>query len=417
MLPGSKVLPGLPGLDLGRVVAAFGHELHAAGVPVTPERSARFGAAIALAEPQSVTQLYWLARTTLVSNRDQIEAFDAVFNRVFRGVIDMSSAEQRNAQPDSSDSSPTDEREFSQHQPSGEAATRPPSTSATPGERKTVADDDRDEPSVLAAMSVDERLGEKEFASCTADELRLIAELVDRLPLVPPVRRARRSGPDRAGERLDVRRTLRQAHRTAGDPVRLMRRERRERPRRIVLIADVSGSMEPYARVYLHLMRGAVQALGAETFVFATRLTRITRMLANSHPDVAYRKALDAAPDWSGGTRIGQALRDFLTLHGRRGMARGAVVVIVSDGWEVEDPRGVGQAMAQLHRLAHHVIWVNPRKAVADYQPLVGGMAAALPYVDTFVSGHSVHALEEVVDAIAAVRPARASLQGLPRVV
>lgn len=165
-------------------------------------------------------------------------------------------------------------------------------------------------------------------------------------------------------------------------------------------MADVSGSMEPYARVYLHLMRGAVQALRAEAFVFATRLTRLTRALAATNADVAYGRALEAAPDWSGGTRIGRALRTFLDEYGRRGMARGAVVVIVSDGWEIESPDLVGESMQRLSRLAHHLIWVNPRKAAQSYEPLVGGMAAALPYVDTFVSGHSVRALEEVMDAI-----------------
>jgi uncharacterized protein with von Willebrand factor type A (vWA) domain len=143
-----------------------------------------------------------------------------------------------------------------------------------------------------------------------------------------------------------------------------------------------------------------VRAVKAEAFVFATRLTRLTRHLAAYDPDLAYGKAVAEAPDWSGGTRIGQALLDFIDGYGRRGMARGAVVVIVSDGWEVEDPRKVAVAMQRLSRLAHHVIWVNPRKAGADYQPLVGGMAAALPYVDTFVSGHSVNSLREVMDAI-----------------
>ena len=168
----------------------------------------------------------------------------------------------------------------------------------------------------------------------------------------------------------------------------------------MVLIADVSGSMEPYARIYLHLMRGAVRALGSEAFVFATRLTRLTRQLGDTHPDVAYRNAALAAPDWSGGTRIGVALKTFIDQHGRRGMARGAVVVIVSDGWEVDDPRIISRSMEQLARLAFHIIWVNPRKAATGYAPLVGGMAAAMPYVDTFVSGHSLGALEAVMAAI-----------------
>lgn len=158
--------------------------------------------------------------------------------------------------------------------------------------------------------------------------------------------------------------------------------------------------MEPYARVYLHLMRGAVRALGAESFVFATRLTRLTRALATGGPDQAYAHVASMTPDWSGGTRIGEALARFNDEHGRRGIARGAVVVIVSDGWEVGDPAELGTQMERLARLAHHIIWVNPRRAAQGYQPLVGGMAAALPHVDTFVSGHSLRAVEDVLDAI-----------------
>jgi uncharacterized protein with von Willebrand factor type A (vWA) domain len=168
----------------------------------------------------------------------------------------------------------------------------------------------------------------------------------------------------------------------------------------VVLIADVSGSMEPYARVYLHLMRGAVRALGAESFVFATRLTRLTKALAVGGPDRAYAMVAKATPDWSGGTRIGAALHRFIEDFGRRGMARGAVIVIVSDGWEIGEPDELAQSMARLHRLAHSVIWVNPRKAAEGFAPLTGGMAAALPHVDTFVSGHSMRAMEEVMAAI-----------------
>ena len=158
--------------------------------------------------------------------------------------------------------------------------------------------------------------------------------------------------------------------------------------------------MEPYARVYLHLARGGVLAIGAEAFVFATRLTRLTRALSITNPDIAYRKAASAAPDWSGGTRIGETLKRFINEYGRRGIARGAVLVIISDGWEIEDPALVRTSMERLSRLAHRIIWVNPRKAVASFEPLTGGMAAALPYIDTFVSGHSVQALEDVVGAI-----------------
>ena len=149
-----------------------------------------------------------------------------------------------------------------------------------------------------------------------------------------------------------------------------------------MVICDISGSMEPYARAYLQLLHSAVGGARAEAFVFATRLTRLTKVLHAGNPDHALHRAGQAAPDWSGGTRIGQALEAFNERYGRRGMARGAVVVIVSDGWERDDPALLGREMERLHRLAHRVIWVNPRKAAPGYEPAVGGMAAALPHVD-----------------------------------
>jgi uncharacterized protein with von Willebrand factor type A (vWA) domain len=406
-LRGPKASPGWLGPDevttpgaLPDIVAAFGHLLHAAGVPVTPERSIQFGTAITLARPTQMRELYWLGRVTLLTGHDQVETYDRVFQQVFRGIVDVADHRGDSSAAAPPTSTPTGERTPGDPERSGESDTGPHGTSAAPSD-PAFGDAGADEsPNVLAAVSDVERLSTKDFAACTEEELSLIRLLVDRLPLVPPMRTGRRSRRHRLGKRLDVRQTLRRAHRTGGDPVELVMRKRTERPRRIVLIADVSGSMEPYARIYLHLLRGAVRALHAEAFVFATRLTRLTRPLTLTHPDIAYRKAAAAAPDWAGGTRIGRALMEFIDLYGRRGLARGAVVVIVSDGWEVDDPAIVGEAMARLSRLAHHTIWVNPRKAATAYQPLVGGMAAALPYVDTFVSGHSVRALEEVMAAI-----------------
>ena len=223
-----------------------------------------------------------------------------------------------------------------------------------------------------------------------------------RLAVAPPLRRTRRARRGRHGERLDVRATLRASRRSGGDPVRLARRRRRRRPRRLVLLLDVSGSMEPYARAYLQLLQGAVGGARAEAFVFATRLTRLTRALAGHSPQAALDRAAGAAPDWAGGTRIGDALRAFNDRYGRRGLARGAVVVVVSDGWERDDPALVGREMARLARLAHRIVWVNPRRAAAGYAPLAGGMAAALPHVDAFLSGHTLAALDEVLDAIGA---------------
>ena len=158
--------------------------------------------------------------------------------------------------------------------------------------------------------------------------------------------------------------------------------------------------MESYGRAYLFLLHRAVLAIGAEAFVFATRLHRLTRPLALQQPAVAMARAMAQTPDWAGGTRIGEALKAFNDDHGRRGLGRGSVVVIVSDGWESGDPQLLAREMQRLARLAYRIVWVNPRKQAADYRPLVGGMAAALPYVQNFVSGHSLAALDEVVAAI-----------------
>ena len=385
--------------DLAALVAAFGHRLHAAGVPVTPERMARFAEAVLLASPQTVPEAYWLGRVTLLTGHFQIPVYDRVFDEYFRGYVNL--VEQATA-PAPTPSSPLDAGERAPRDTGGQrpGASHSPITSATPG-LDARGDGDAEEMSMLAAASPSERLASRDFSECSPEELALLRRLVEDLPLIPPPRRGRRLRRHTRGDRLDIRSTLRKAYRTGGDPVRRSRRRHAERPRRVVLIADVSGSMEPYARVYLHLLRGAVRALGSEAFVFATRLTRLTRQLSAGGPDYAYARVAESTPDWAGGTRIGPALTRFLDEHGRRGIARGAIIVIVSDGWEIGDPREVGEAMRRLGRLAHHVIWVNPRSAAAEFEPLAGGMSAALPYVDTFLSGHSVRALEDLIAAIA----------------
>lgn len=397
---------GLPPVDLASLAAAFGERLHRAGLPVTPERSSRFATAISIAPPESITQLYWIGRATLTSHRSHTEVFDREFNRAFRGVMALGDAPGASAYAASGQEhgSPNDVDDIDPDHvalgASGEG------TSATPAAR---ADDDECEstPALLAAASAAEVLSDREFSELTEAELLLIQQLVERLPVAPPMRSARRQVRSAKGTSWDIRATVRAARRTGGDPVKRVMRSVSEKPRRVVLLADVSGSMEPYARVYLHLMRGAVRALGSEAFVFATHITRITRSLSLRDPHEAYRLAADSVTDWSGGTRIGESIQTFIDEHGRRGMARGAVIVIVSDGWEVADPAQVSRAMAQLSRLAHHIIWVNPRKAAPDYQPLAGGMAAAMPYVDTFLSGHSVNSLSHVIEAIAAARVRR----------
>jgi uncharacterized protein len=385
------------GVDLAEVAGRLGDRLHAAGVPVTPERSGRFAAALALGFPTTTAALYWQARVTLLSDRSQVETFDRVFGQVFGGFVDP--AEHRGQ---ATDVEPSHLR-AGDRRPSGgaerPAATAPlplPDPYATSG----TGDGEDARETVLAAMSSEERLRQKDFAALTPEEHLQLRTLLARLSLAPPPRRSRRQVRHRRGARMDLRATLARAHRTGGDPVTTIRRRHRTRPRRLVLLCDVSGSMEPYARAYLQLLHSAVGGARAEAFVFATRLTRLTRALETRQPDLALERAGRTAPDWSGGTRIGAAVKAFTDGYGRRGMARGAVVVIVSDGWERDDPTLLGREMERLARLAHRIVWVNPRRSSPRYEPLVGGMAAALPHVDAFVSGHSVAALDEVVAAI-----------------
>jgi uncharacterized protein len=384
-------------LDLPALAATFGRRLHEAGVPVTAERSARFAAALTLVRPVARRRLYWTARAVLVSDAAQVKAFDATFAAVFGSRVD----EPEPPLPDArSIPAPPDGRPFSDRREAAGAPLAGASASGRPGREGEARD-----VAVPVAASDEERLRGKRFDALEPGELVQLYRLMAKLEVATPKRRTRRAVRDRRGERIDMRRTLRGSLRSGGYPIRLAHRRRRIVPRRLVLLCDISGSMEPYARAYLQFLTCAAGAgPNAEAFVFATRLTRITRALATRSPERAIQRAAAAAPDWSSGTRIGDALRAFNDRHGRRGMARGAVVVILSDGWERGEPELVGREMARLARLAHRIVWVNPRVSAAGFSPRAGGMAAALPHVDALVSGHSLDALGEVAAAIAAER-------------
>jgi uncharacterized protein len=391
--------PGtLQAVDVASVTAAFSELLHRAGLPATPERTGRFARSLLDASPATVDELYWVARVTLVSEYAHLPIFDAVFAQVVGGITDV--ADHRG---DSSQPPPPHARPGSDHRPRSsdrDTGRGPEPSPGIPGPAEGTAIDEDDEPMLVAAASPEERLRTKDFAAWTPEEMALLRSLIAAIRLDPPQRSSRRHVRRHPGERLDVRATLRRSHRTGGDPVEQVLRRHKRRPRRLVLIADVSGSMEPYTRTYLHLLHGAVRATKAEAFVFATRLTRLTRDLAITNPDLALQRAAAATTDWSGGTRIGATLAAFNDRYGRRGIARGAVVVIVSDGWERDDPDVVATQMARLSRLARRVIWVNPRTASPRYEPLVAGMAAALPYVDHMVSGHSLASMDTLLEVI-----------------
>ena len=255
---------------------------------------------------------------------------------------------------------------------------------------------------VPAAWSDLELLKDKDFAEYTDAERRVARSLMRRLAASGPMRPSRRTRPARRrgaappGARPDLRRTLRSSLRTGGDPFERHWREPAERPRPLVLVCDVSGSMEPYARMLLAYMQACVAARRrVEAFVFGTRLTRVTGELGGRDPDRALDRAAAAASDWSGGTRIGDALATLNREHGRR-LGRGAIVVLLSDGWDRGDPGQLSAEMARLGRCAHSLVWLNPLKAHPAYEPLTVGMQAALPHVDHFLAGNSLRSLEEL---------------------
>ena len=255
---------------------------------------------------------------------------------------------------------------------------------------------------VSVRWSPAEILRQKDFADYDDAELDEARRLMARLRFGGPLRPSRRRRPHRgAGGRLDMRRTVRSALRSGGESLELRRSTVGERPRRIVLLLDVSGSMEPYARALLRFAQAAVAGrTRVEAFALGTRLTRLTRELSSRDPDRALTAAAGAVVDWSGGTRLGDGMRAFNDEWGCRGMARGAVVAVLSDGWDRGDPDDMSEQMQRLHRVAHRVVWVNPLKASPGYQPLARGMAAALPHVDHFVEGHSLASLESLAELL-----------------
>jgi uncharacterized protein len=393
--------------DLAALAARFAARLRLEGLPVGPDRATRFAAAVALADPGTVRELYWCGLATLVGDPGEIPTFDRVFGLVFGGLDDPAANRgDPNSPPFRAGAEPAP--------PPGSADERamraPPSLAGAqeaagvaPAEESSTEEPANESPFPALAAAA-ERLGGRDFATLSPDELARLVALMRQLSLATPLRRTRRYQPGSRGRRIDLRTTMRLAQRSGGFPVRLARHRLRLRRRRLVVLCDISGSMEPYARALLQLLYSAVAAGGVRTevFTFATRLTRLTRVLAKVRPEVALVRAGKAAPDWSGGTRIGEALKTFLDRYGARGLARGAVVLIISDGWETGDAALLREQMARLSRLAYRIVWANPRTASPRYQPLVAGMAAAWPYCDAVVSAHSLWALEDLLAALAA---------------
>jgi uncharacterized protein with von Willebrand factor type A (vWA) domain len=407
--------------DLAEVAALLGGELRRAGLPVGPGRCERFARAVTLARPGTPRALYLCAQATLVSSQGHIPTLERVFGEIFGGLAPgrPGGLPPEIPLPGSPERTPEDLLASAAAAAREHAASRPaPNGQQTAADRDPDPGDDGgpDDDAVTENRflgSTTERLAGQDFAELTPGELAQLAGLMRTLTLATPRRRSRRYRRHPGGRHLDVRATLSQARRTGGDPVRLIGRNPAWRPRRLVILCDISGSMEPYARAMIQLLYCAAGGAKAEVFTFATRLTRLTAALAHSTPAAALALAGQAAPDWLGGTRIGASLREFSDLYGRRGMARGAVVVIISDGWDTGDPAELGRQMERLSMVAYRIIWVNPRTKTAGYQPLAGGMAAAWPHCDLVLSGHTLRALGELADALA--DPVRRRVLPAPR--
>ena len=385
--------------DLATLAARFVAALHDAGIPGGPDRAARFARAVAATGPGTLRALRAVATATLLTDPAQFGTFDAVFDAVFGGVWDP--VEQRG--------DPAAPRLDGDPHPAagprpavGEGDTPRAAGGTAPGVGEASSAGAERETALAALASGTEHLATRDFATLSAAELLALTEAMRRFRLATSTRRSRRTRPAARGDRIDLRATLRAARRTGGHPVQLARRRRRVRPRRLVVLCDISGSMEPYARALLQLLWCAADGARAEVFTFATRLTRLTPALRRHRPQAALERAARTAPDWSGGSRIGDAIAEFTDGHGRRGTARGAVVLVLSDGWDTGDPARLAAAMARLSRVAHRIVWANPRTASPRYRPRVGGMAAAWPYCDAVVSAHGLDALGPLLEALQA---------------
>ena len=362
------------------VLLGFARALRAAGVAVTPDRALGFLQATSVVGIDDRRATYWAGRSTLCSGPEDLDRYDQVFGAWFLG--DEHGRGQRRQSPDR------------------------PATQASLEERAESAEGEHDSENEIQAMaSATEILRHRDIGGMGAAEKARLAAMFSALHPRSPRRTATRRTPWRRGD-VDAARTHRLMLRRMGEPSDIAWRRRGLRPRRVVLLVDVSGSMSPYADALLRLAHTfaappAGTSDAVEVFTVGTRLTHLTRAMRLRDTERAIVAASHTVPDWSGGTRLGETLKVFLDRWGQRGMARGAVVVLFSDGWERGDVGLLGEQMMRLHRLAHRVVWVNPHRGKAGYLPVQAGIVAALPYVDDFVAGHSMATFEELIEVVA----------------
>ncbi len=360
---------------LVETLVAFGRELRAADVRVGSGDILTLCAAVAALDPTDLVDLYWAGRGTLLSRRDQIEVYDAVFRRFFLGE----------------EGGPDQAKPFTvKSRAEASAVLQVPET-----EKGQQTREERE--AMLGLVASDAAtLKAKAFSACTPEELAALRRIMRTVRLTPPQRRTRRTAADTRGRLPDMRRAMRETMRSHGEPSQLFWRRRKLRLRPLTLILDVSGSMADYSRNLLQFAHSTTQATRrVEVFCFGTRLTRITRELEGRRPDEALDRAARVVVDWEGGTRIGECLDAFVRDWARRGLCRRGIVVICSDGLDRGDPSTLETAMERLSRLSHRVVWLNPHKGDAkDFTPTTMGMMAAAPYVDLVLSGHDLNSLE-----------------------
>lgn len=370
---------------LVHTLVGFAQRLREAGPPVGTRRVQAFLRAATALEPLTLENIYWAGRLTLVSRRQDLELYDRLFDAHFHGAASEPRRRRATAGLRLSIDGPL-----------------PPAAWRDPGDRLAETSDTPRDRAVSAASST-EVLRQKSFDEYTAADREAARALIAHLARREPLRPSRRTRPSRRRtQRPDLARTLRRSLRTHGEPLQRTWRRRRTRPRRLVLVLDVSGSMSAYAEQLARFAHAAVQAgrRHVEAFVFGTRLTRITPALYARDPDTALAALGRAVEDWEGGTRIGQSLKKLIDGWGRGGPLRGSIVVILSDGLERGQPELLAEQMRRLARLAYRIIWANPLKGSAMYQPLARGMAAALPHIDAFLAGHNLASLELLVGLI-----------------
>lgn len=376
---------------------AFSQRLRGAGIAVDLTATETFSRSLAVLPPIDRGRLYWLSRITLVRDERDLSAYDAVFAAVFADAI-LAVDPQARRQPRSTagDASDVNVKVPATGSAEQEGAGLPWVT--LPAVTGSAAETD-------LALGIPERLPSRltglldtPFDELDAAELAAVGAWLEEARNHWPTRRSRRLVRRTSGRRIDLRATLARARRTGWEPSELVRKGQLDKPRRLVMVCDVSQSMQAFTRTYLHLMRAATVSADAEVFAFATTLTRLTAVLAHHDVSIAMQQATTLVADRFGGTRIAANLRTLL--RSRHGTAvRGAVVIIASDGWDSDDPEQLRRVMARLYRRAYRVIWMNPRAAAPGYQPLAGGMAAARPYCDELLPGHTLRALDDVVSS------------------